>query len=556
MRTSFAAAVVVALAAAAACPPTVRAQTCSGGPVASVAEFDTNKDYFADASSRVDTLSMYWNKIYDADAPRTAGPGLCGCCNADFHMRAAAETGLLETLRSVQSFGYAKNFNVEYKKYYKTVTIRSPKEQPRQYTMYLCNAPSTGSLAVPVTSLAIDSSDIYAAAFIERIGQLGTVSHVGPDTSLVASPCLLKRLAANQTVPYGNGTAIQGAASLVFASSELSGAPTTPFIPIAEAIRAESSPLARAEWVKFFSIFSNTESTANTLFKDTIARIYDCHATYGKGQSTKKTPKKVAWLAAASRLNAPSESFSSSDEPYTTALISAAGLSPLTLQPGSSLAQTTAVLKQTELFIEDTQVGTLTNYSWASLAPLYVSNPAELQQYPFTQSGIGALVFKPDRLRTANGTDYFVYNHWAQPDVVLNELMFSTTWSINSGKKLNLFRAIAATEEEASIGASDCVTSDPSESLHAIEGLSCPASSSGDNATPVGHDGGGGGSKTGGAIGATLAVLLIVAAGVLAWVFRHEILEKFHAMRFSRGDGGGEDRWTRAKARNGAIELT
>ncbi|KAJ3175601.1 hypothetical protein HDU87_006098 [Geranomyces variabilis] len=493
----------VALAAA-AFPPSVPAQTCTGGPITSVATFDPAKDYFADASTRADTLT------------------------------------------------YAKNFNVQYFKSYKVVTIRSSGTS-KQYTLQLCNAtPVTGAIAVPVSSLAIDSSDMYAAAFIERIGQLGTLGHVGPDTSLVSSPCLLKRIAANQTIPYGNGTEINGSASLVFASAALAGAPNTPFISIAAAIRAETTPLARAEWVKFFSLFSNTESTANDLFQNTIARVYDCHANYGKSQ---KSANRVAWLASSSLQSGPSNSFSSPDESYTSAMISDAGFTPLTLPAGSTRDAATAVLKQTDLFIEDTPVGSSTNSTWDSLLTLYVSDTAAVHDFPFAQAGISGLAFKPDRLRTIDGADYFVYNHWAQPDVLINELLFSATWSTNLGKHGNLFRALPADDNEVVIGPSACVTTDPSASLIALTGLSCPAS--GDNtATPVGHDGGGGGGKTGAAIGATIAVLLFVAAGVLAWVFRHEILDKVRVMRESHGEGGGDGRWTRAKARSGAIELT
>ncbi|KAJ3157282.1 hypothetical protein HDU89_002694 [Geranomyces variabilis] len=498
-------AAAVALAATAAFPLPVRAQTCTGGPITSVAAFDPNKDYFAGASTRVDTLT------------------------------------------------YAKNFDVQYFKSYKVVTIRSP-GIAKQYTLQLCNASPdvAGAIAVPVSKLAIDSSDIYAAAFIERIGQLETVSHVGPNTSFVSSPCLLKRVAANQTVPYLNGTEINTSASLVFATAALAGAPNTPFISISEAIRAETTPLARGEWIKFFSLFSNTESTANDLFKNTIARLYDCHASYGKLQ---KSTKRAAWLASSSLVNDPSNTFSSPDESYTSALISAAGFAPLTLSAGSKRDAATAVLKQTDLFIEDTSVGFSMESTWDSLANLYVADLATVQDFPFAKAGISGLAFKPDRLRTKDGANYFLCNHWAQPDVLLNELLFLATWSTNLNKHGNLFRALPAVDNEFIIGPSACVSADPSASILPLDKFSCPAS--GDNtATPVGHDGGGGGSKTGGAIGVTIAVLLFMAAGVLAWVFRHEILEKLRAMRESHGEGDGEGRWTRAKARSGAIELT
>ncbi|TPX58120.1 hypothetical protein PhCBS80983_g03356 [Powellomyces hirtus] len=470
----------------------VASQTCAGGPIQN-GEFKEGRNYFENVSDKMGILS------------------------------------------------YAKNFDVTYHKAYKIVTVRNPSLSPIKFILHLCNSPKpteegvSTTIAVPVTKVAIADSDIYSSAYIEAL--------------YVTSPCLLKQLADNQTQVYGDGAILTGSANVGFGAASPPGSPGTVFIRTEEAIRAEASPLARAEWLKFFALFYNGEDAANALFTQ-VEKLYSCQSAFAK---VSKSTKRVAWLRA-ENLNKPADKFESYDEAYTSTLISDAGMEPLKLPPASSRDKTIEVLKQTDMLVEDTYIGVMSNYSWNTLSELYVADPRDTLAFPFVGTkGLDSLVFKPDRWRTIFGVDNYIYHHWAQPDVLLNDFLFASEYNVRLNRHGRWFRAVAAGDEEVAIGADKCSPDDPAATLVFPPGLDC-------SAHVVQKPGAGlstGGSHGGSAAGITIAVVLAAALGVVIFIFRFDIMDKFHAFKEGRMGHGGDpiDSWSRTKGRNGAIEL-
>ncbi|KAJ3009409.1 hypothetical protein HKX48_007946 [Thoreauomyces humboldtii] len=498
--------------------------TCIGGPI-TAGSFDASHDYFADS-----------------------------------------------TLKAVPT--YSKNWDVSYHGYYKSVTIRTPGASDVVLTLYLCNAtpPSIPSvptaLSVPVTGVAIANTDVYVAAFLERLSQLPSLQYLEDTAStLPTSPCFLQQVAQNTTRLYNNTTPMPTVGVAFGTQPPTLGAPQLSFIPVLAAMQAESTPLARAEWVKFFSLFYNTEATGSSVFESGIAKPYLCQAARAASLKT-SSALSVAWVG--TTVYAAPTFFSSMDPDYTTALISDAGYTPLVLPANSDLATTQTLLKNAGMFIEATATGSLTNISWVQLAAsVYRVGADNVDQFPF-EKGVNSLLFKPDLLRNSQGSDHFVYNHWAEPEFLLNELIAASGFSATlTNFQHTWFRPIAIDTPEITLTAQDCAATPqvapPGRRLVLPAGLDCtnfvvtPAQSG----TRIDSVGGGPGSST----IATIVVGLMLVVGMVGWVVRSDIAAVIRAVKEggwrsvdwrgvgSGGGGGSGEPWTRAKAREGAIEL-
>ena len=176
----------------------------------------------------------------------------------------------------------AVNFGVEYHRSYKLVTVREvgPDRAPERYVLVQCGSPAPrleGSLAgaqivsVPVTSVfASSSTHLSLLVDLARLEVLTGVSRL----SDLVGQALEGRLASGQVREFAPVSVIDaelvvshrpgvlmttGASSAALRVIRAAGIPV-----VADTEWLEPSALARAEWLKYMSLFLNEERRAQT----------------------------------------------------------------------------------------------------------------------------------------------------------------------------------------------------------------------------------------------------------------------------------------------------
>ena len=202
---------------------------------------------------------------------------------------------------------YAKGFQVEYRQHYKVVTVREPWREATdifQYVLVQCGAPVPEGfdraqvIEVPAqTAIALSTTQLPhftklgildRAIGINRIDSVntpevrqkfdrGALIEVGSGSTLNVEAVLAARPDLVLTFGTGN-TATDSHPKLL----ELG-------IPVAiVAEYMESSPLGRAEWLKFTALFFNREAKAEEVFA-AIARRYEAAAQRARSVADRPT---------------------------------------------------------------------------------------------------------------------------------------------------------------------------------------------------------------------------------------------------------------------------
>lgn len=217
---------------------------------------------------------------------------------------APGSTGEIDHFPSRVSVEYSDVFDVEYHGSYKTVTITEPwpgAEAGFTYVLYQRGTPRPEVsgvdqfIEIPITSivsmstsylphlemldvadtlLAVDATAwISSPAFVAMADELAEVGS-GPTVNLE----ILLDLDPDLIMTYGQGNEWDTFPKLEEAN--------LPYVINAE--WTESTPLARAEWVKFVSLFYNREAEANRQF-DAIVSAYESLAARAAAVSEKPT---------------------------------------------------------------------------------------------------------------------------------------------------------------------------------------------------------------------------------------------------------------------------
>lgn len=188
--------------------------------------------------------------------------------------------------------GQAAGFNVEYGLSYKLVEVTQPwaGAEPVTYLLVQCGAPvpedvtADAVIEVPVAS-AISMSTTYLPHFVE-LGQLDKL--IGTDEfDFIYSPDVRALIDAGELAEVGGGSFVDVEKVLdlepdvVFTygigSADYDAQPALIAAGIPTVLNGdymETTPLGRAEWVKFTSLFFNAEAEANALFSG-IETAYD-----------------------------------------------------------------------------------------------------------------------------------------------------------------------------------------------------------------------------------------------------------------------------------------
>jgi iron complex transport system substrate-binding protein len=192
-----------------------------------------------------------------------------------------------------QTLTYATNFTLSYHRSYEVLTVKQPYQgaKPESYVLIRCGAPKpalTGDLAkaqqvtIPVHSLFSGSTtQLPSLVMLDRLDVLTGVA----TASFVSEKAVLQRISSGKVVEYADASGTVDAEKVVAAKPDVlvTGGTDDPAyanisragIPVlGDADWLETSPLGRAEWIKFFAALTDTAATAQTQF-DAVAKAYN-----------------------------------------------------------------------------------------------------------------------------------------------------------------------------------------------------------------------------------------------------------------------------------------
>lgn len=210
----------------------------------------------------------------------------------------------------------AENFSLTYHKSYQVLTVKEPTAggDPESYVLVRCGAPTpelTGDLAgAPVVTTPVKS--LYSASTthipsLEALDQLETMTGVA-SKALISSEAALKRVAADDVVEFAPAGTVD-AEQIVAGSPDVlitAGYDDPAFatirdaeIPVlADAEFLETTPLGRAEWIKYFAALTGEEERAATTY-DKISKDYADAVALAKDAEPVETvisqPYQGAW---------------------------------------------------------------------------------------------------------------------------------------------------------------------------------------------------------------------------------------------------------------------
>lgn len=202
---------------------------------------------------------------------------------------------------------YTEGFSVEYFNTYKVVTVQTPwpgATESMQYALVQCGAPAPeGFLDEQIIEVPVQSIVTMSTTYLPALDELGLLDRlVGvDDTTYISNPKVLKMAEEGKltSIGYGSGVNVEKALELApgLVMTYGSGAPEYDAHPVllqagqkvvVNAEWMDTSPLGRAEWLKFIAVFFNKEADAETLFAK-IAQDYQELAALAAAAEQKPT---------------------------------------------------------------------------------------------------------------------------------------------------------------------------------------------------------------------------------------------------------------------------
>lgn len=201
---------------------------------------------------------------------------------------------------------YAIGFNVEYRKNYKIVTVKNPWRNAKkgfQYILVQCGTPAPqGFSSSQIVTVPINSLVSLSTTHLPHLAKLGVVNKlIGvSDTKRVNTSEVVDKIQAEEVAEVGNNQNLNIEKILELnpdlvmtygvGNPQIDSHPKLLEAGLKVGINAEymeTSPLGRAEWLKFTALFFNQESLAQASFSK-IAQKYENIAS--KTKSSKKRP--------------------------------------------------------------------------------------------------------------------------------------------------------------------------------------------------------------------------------------------------------------------------
>jgi iron complex transport system substrate-binding protein len=198
------------------------------------------------------------------------------------------------------SISYATGFEVGYHKNYKIITVKNPwrnADTTFQYVLVQCGTPAPkGYTETQIIEIPISTVVSVSTTHLPHLEKLGVVDKlVGvSDKKQINTASVVEKIKAGQIVEIGSGANINLEKLLELnpdlittygvGNPEIDSYPKLIEAGLKVAINSEymeSSPLGRAEWLKFTALFFNEERKASQIFEQ-IAQQYQTIAEQAK----------------------------------------------------------------------------------------------------------------------------------------------------------------------------------------------------------------------------------------------------------------------------------
>ena len=324
----------------------------------------------------------------------------------------------------------AEGFSVRYDRHIKWLTVAPrgrPAAQALRYALVQCGAPlpeDAGDavvIEVPVASMITTSTTelpaVVMLGLVDRLLAHGTLDYV-------FSPQIRARIEAGEVFEAGAGAVLDierivAAAPGVFFSDTYGDAELDASGQV-ETLRAagvrvvavpsylETTPLGRAEWLRFLALFFNREAQATALFDEVVAR-YEALAAIGHAQPEK--PQAITGGPAGDTWHVPG------GKSYMARFLADAGFAYAWSQDASvgslALAFETVWRQAFEAAVW------LQPSAWRSRADI-VGADERLGLLPVVAQG--NVVVSDARMNDLGGNDFWESGH-ARPDLVLADLL-------------------------------------------------------------------------------------------------------------------------------------
>lgn len=328
------------------------------------------------------------------------------------------------------SVDYADNFSVAYFDHYKVVTVErpSPGGQGESYVLVQCGTPEpelgpeladAPRITVPIRSLFSGSTSQSPA--LVAVGGVGAVTGVAR-RDFIATPELIAHIQQAEVVEYEtsgvvNVEAVVAAAPDVFMAGG-GGEPEVqrlaeagvPVVNFAE--WQETSPLGRAEWVKFTGLFFNAEEKANAAFADVVEH-YDAALALVADVPEDQRPLVLSGQAFNGIF------FAAGGQSFMARLISDAGGRYVFEDDTSTGSFQIRDLERLIVAARDAKVWIQASIHYHTLADIAAEDP-RLAALPAAEAG---QVWIPDALKGPNGGVQFYELGSMRPDMVLMDLI-------------------------------------------------------------------------------------------------------------------------------------
>jgi len=328
------------------------------------------------------------------------------------------------------SVDYADNFSVAYFDHYKVVTVERPTPggQKESYVLVQCGTPepelgpelaNAPRITVPVHSLFSGSTSQSPA--LVAVGGVDAVTGVAR-RAFIATPELIEHMQQAEVVEYEtsgvvNVEAVVAATPDVFmaggggeAEVQRLAVAGVPVVNFAE--WQETSPLGRAEWVKFMGVFFNAEGKANAAFAEVVAH-YDAALALVADVPESERPLVLSGQAFNGVF------FAAGGQSFMARLIHDAGGRYVFEDDTSTGSFQIRDLERLIVAARDAKVWIQASINYFTLADIKAEDP-RLAALPAAQSG---QVWIPDALKGPNGGVQFYELGSMRPDMVLMDLI-------------------------------------------------------------------------------------------------------------------------------------
>ncbi|MCR6636383.1 ABC transporter substrate-binding protein [Devosia sp.] len=328
------------------------------------------------------------------------------------------------------SVDYADNFSVAYFDHYKVVTVErpSPGGQSESYVLVQCGTPEpelapeladAPRITVPIQSLLSGSTSQSPA--LVAVGGVGAVTGVAR-RNFIATPELIEHIRQTGVIEYEtsgvvNVEAVVAAAPDVFMAGgggepevqrlAVAGVPVVNF-----AEWQETSPLGRAEWVKFMGLFFNAEDKANAAFADVVEH-YDAALALVADVPEDQRPLVLSGQAFNGIF------FAAGGQSFMARLIRDAGGRYVFEDDTSTGSFQIRDLERLIVAARDAKVWIQASIHYHTLADIAAEDP-RLAALPAAEAG---QVWIPDALKGPNGGVQFYELGSMRPDMVLMDLI-------------------------------------------------------------------------------------------------------------------------------------